>query len=179
MEYITEPWQVIFLIGVAAVAAVAMVVWFRAGVASDAERGESDPYTLVRDGWAALLHWRPVVMSRATAAPVLNRATENAPDPLLSPVKRNGEMAGNGVAIGEMAGNDPFLFPDLFTGLARLVLAKEVGETDAIKIAAQATPGKGERYQEARRRLHAAMEREQPPAVQYRELTPDHKAALN
>jgi hypothetical protein len=30
--------------------------------------------------------------------------------------------------------------------------------------------------QEARRRLHAAMEREQPPALEYRELTPEQEA---
>lgn len=119
------------------------------------------------------------VMSHSDPRAATKSAPENAPDRPLSPMKRNGETAGNGVAIGETAGNDPFLFPDVFTGLARLVLDKKIGETDAIKIAIQATPGKSEKYQEARRRLHLAMEQEQPPAVAYRELTPDHQAQMN
>lgn len=116
------------------------------------------------------------VMSRSGALAAGNGGSENAPIRRVSPVKRNGETAGNGVAIGETAGNDPFPFPDLFTGLARLVLDRKIGETDAIKIAIQVAPGKGDKYQEARRRLHAAMERESPPAVQYRELTPEQEA---
>lgn len=87
---------------------------------------------------------------------------ENASDPRSSLVKGNGETAGNSVAIGEMTTNDPFPFPDLFTGLARLVLDKKIGETDAIRIAIKVTPGRGDKYQEARRRLHVAMERECP-----------------
>lgn len=116
------------------------------------------------------------VMSRSAAGSSGVRATENAQTLPYSPVKRNGETAGNGVAISETEGNDPFPFPDLFTGLARLVLDKKIGETDAIKIAIKVAPGKGDKYQEARRRLHAAMEREQPPAAQYRELSPEQES---
>ncbi len=128
--------------------------------------------------WRAALTAR-YVMSRSAADAAADRATENATDRGNRAVKGNGETPGNGVAIGETTGNDPFPFPDVFTGLARLVLEKKIGETEAIKIAVQATPGKSERYQEARRRLHAAMEQEQPPTAQYRELTADHRAALN
>jgi len=116
------------------------------------------------------------VMSRSGAAAGRNGATENAPIRRVLPVKRNGKTTGNGVTIGETTGNDPFPFPDLFTGLARLVLDRKIGETDAIKIAIKVAPGKGDKYQEARRRLHLAMEREQPPEVQYRELSPEQEA---
>lgn len=128
--------------------------------------------------WRAAFNAR-YVMSRIATHTDAESMPENAPDRPLSPAKRNGETSGNSVATSETPGNDPFPFPDVFTGLARLVLEKKIGETEAIKIAVQATPGKSERYQEARRRLHAAMEQEQPPAVQYRELTPEHQAQLN
>lgn len=134
-----------------------------------------------RDSWVPVVRrvFGRYIMSRALADAGAQSAAENAPDRPLGAVKRNGETSGNGVAIDETVGNDPFQFPDVFTGLARLVLDKKIGETDAIAIAIQAKPGKGDKYQEARRRLHAAMEREQPPAVTYRELTPDHRAQLN
>ena len=94
-----------------------------------------------------------------------------------SPEKRNGETGESGVAMGKSEGNDPFQFPDLFTGLARLVLANEIGETDALKLAVKASPGKSPRYAEARDRLHAAMARERPPASpQFPPLTEEQQA---
>jgi hypothetical protein len=114
-------------------------------------------------GPSRLARWRAAfVMSRAAAVRRGKSAPEHAPDRRFLPVKGNGETAGNGVAIDGMEGNDPFPFPDLFTGLARIVLDKKLGETDAIKIAIKVTPGRGIMYLEARRRLHAAMERESP-----------------
>jgi hypothetical protein len=107
--------------------------------------------------------WRAAwIMSRSRRRSGAESTAENAPDRRSSPVKRNDEASGNGVAMGKSPGSDPLSFPDLFTGLARIVLDKKLGETDAIRIAIRATPGKGDRYQEARRRLHAAMERESP-----------------
>jgi hypothetical protein len=75
-------------------------------------------------------------------------------------------------------GNDPFQFPDLFTGLARLVVAEKLGETDALKIAVKAAAGKSPRYVEARTRLHAALERERPPSgPQFPPLSEEQQAA--
>lgn len=122
---------------------------------------DGGPSRLTR--WIRALNAR-YVMSPSAADRARDPLPENAPDPRYSPVKGNGETTGNGVAIGETSGNDPFPFPDLFTGLARLVLDKKIGETDAITIAIKVKPGKGDKYQEARRRLHAAMERESPSA---------------
>lgn len=92
--------------------------------------------------------------------------------------KRNTETGETGVATGKIAGNDPFQFPDLFTGLARLVLAEKLGETEALKLAVKATPGKGARYGEARRRLHVALAREQAGASpQFPALSEEQQAA--
>lgn len=97
-----------------------------------------------------------------------------APITAISPEKRNGETAETGVATGKNEGNDPFHFPDLFTGLARLVLAQKVSETDAIKLAVKSSPGKSPRYIEARDRLHAAIAVERKD-TQYRPLDADKR----
>lgn len=79
---------------------------------------------------------------------------EKTPEAL---VKRNGETGENAIATVKNEGNDPFHFPDLFTGLARLVQAKKVGETEVLKLVCEVNPGKSDRYIAARDQLHAAL----------------------
>jgi hypothetical protein len=124
---------------------------------------------LISVAWGKVDSWRA---RRGFLSSYESDDTEESNNPIAEnsaflSVKGNGETTGNGVAIGETERNDPFQFPDLFTGLARLVLDKKIGETEAIKLAIKAAPGKSDRYQEARRRLHAAMEREQPGGAQF------------
>lgn len=126
--------------------------------------------------WWSWFAARYVTSSTATRGAAENDRAVGAAVALL-PGKRNGETGENGVATGKTEGNDPFQFPDLFTGLARLVLAEKLGETDALKIAVKASPGKSPRYSVARARLHAAMERERlPTGPQFQPLTPEQQA---
>lgn len=114
--------------------------------------------------WRRFCSWfadRYFTSSRQTETSPNNRPADGAETGALRE-KRNDETPGNGIAIGKSEGNDPFQFPSLFTGLARLVLAEKLGETDAIKLAVKASPGKSPRYVEARARLHAAIEHERP-----------------
>jgi len=87
MEYITEPWQVVFLGVLGLVFGVVMWWWMHHDLPADVEVDDAGPVEIITRSFVAVLHWRPSHMSssedRAAAAagteavhvPVLNTGT--------------------------------------------------------------------------------------------------------
>lgn len=132
-------------------------------------------------GWRFIDHffvvrWGGEILSSPAAPATAESATEDAGKGEVSPVKRNGETAGNAIATGKTEGNDPFQFPDLFTGLAKLIHAQELTETKALKLACGVSPGKSARYLAARDQLHAALA-QLAPGPTFNQLDEAHRTA--
>lgn len=78
MEHITEPWQVIFIIGAALAFGVVMLIWMNTGIDRESPPEEFDLSAIVARGWAALWHWRPVKASPESDPRVMSRSDESA-----------------------------------------------------------------------------------------------------
>jgi hypothetical protein len=152
MENITtaQPWQVVFFGVGCLVVGVVIWVWLNTGV--DAEPVDFDPATIVKDSFAALLHWRSIAMSsedeKARFAPDEPEPARSNEIPLL-----NGQEPQFSVRSTNANAVDLHLNAEEMIAVTRMIehnkTAVKPSKTNTIQAGFGVSRGGGEKYQRA------------------------------